>query len=316
MEEISQKFTHWSSYWLSGALTSLPEDFRANYDGEVAGFWKSRFAKLGRSANILDVCCGNGPISLLAANWAESSNLPVCITAVDAAQPRPDLIKGLEANERERLSRVRFLGGVLVEALPFEDQTFGLVTSQYGLEYCDLWPAGEQLFRVLRPGGELAVVTHAADSAMLATMQDELAGYRLLEQARLIRLLRSWARGQLAEPDFVRRAQAALSQLQRETGPIARSPLVRQVGQALAGLLQMPSEQRRAQRQAALTYANQLQAGQARLQDMLRVNRKIADDPAWSAPLECAGLVLQESMPLIYRGQHVMGQAMIWLRPA
>lgn len=307
---------HWSRYWAAGALTSLSEDFAGNYDGEVARFWHDRFSELTPPASLLDLCTGNGPIALLAAAWAQQHAVSLAVTAVDAAQPRPDLAPGLSAVERQLVDKVRFLGDTPVERLPFDDQSFDLVTSQYGLEYCDLAPAAAQVYRVLKPGAMLVMVTHAADSEMVKTMQDEMEGYRRLGELKLLKLLRAWSRGQLAEPDFERRARNVLTQLQRSRTGASRSPLVMQVAQALNSLLQMPVSSRRAQREPALTYTDDLLAGEARLQDMLRVNRMIAEDDRWYAPLEKAGLVLEKTQPLVYRGEHAMGQTMQWRRPA
>ena len=309
-------FSHWSDYWAGGALTSLPQDFAGNYDGEVADFWHARLAEISHPGRVLDLCTGNGPIALLAASWAHQHAVALDIVAVDAAQPRPEQVPGLSEDQRKLLETVEFHAGTPIEALPFADGSFDLITSQYGLEYCDLDRAAGQVSRLLRPGGVLAIVAHAADSAMIETMQDELAGYQLLDKLRLVRLLRSWGRGQLADPDFVRRTTSALTQLQRDHSRQAGSPLVAQAGQAVYGLLQMSAEQRRSQRPAAAAYADQLHAGQARLADMLRVNQKISENPNWHQPLKDAGLVLRASQVLIYRGEHAMGQAMEWFKPA
>ncbi|MFP4208320.1 MAG: class I SAM-dependent methyltransferase [Wenzhouxiangella sp.] len=308
-------FGQWTDYWASGALTSLPQDFAGNYDGEVAAFWYKRFAQAPVPGRLLDLCTGNGPIALLAAEWAEHSAHPLEITAVDAARPQPDRVPGLTPRQRELLRSIEFIAETPVESLPFEDGSFDLICSQYGIEYCDLEAAAVQVFRVLSPGGMLAVVSHAANSAMVQTMTDELAAYDVLEQTRLPRLMRSWGRGQLGDREFIAAARQALQKLSAGRDGLARLPLVGQVARAVAGLVQMPIDQMRQQSRAAAAYADQLRAGRARLDDMLRVNHRIATDPVWHAPLVEAGLLLQTSDPLVYAGQHPMGQALVWQKP-
>ncbi|NDY95573.1 class I SAM-dependent methyltransferase [Wenzhouxiangella limi] len=309
-------FSQWSRYWAGGALTSLPQDFAGNYDGEVAAFWHERFAETSPSSQLLDLCTGNGPIALLAAEWAEQHAHRLDITAVDAARPRPDRVSGLSSSQRALLQTIRFMGATPVESLPFEDESFDLVCSQYGIEYCDLQAAAVQVARVLRPGGVLAIVSHEADSAMMQTMRDELAAYDALEQSRLLKLMRSWGRGQLGDREFARAGQQALRALQAGRDAASRSPLVQQVGQAVAGLLQLPPAMMRQQADAVAQYADQLRAGRARLDDMLKVNRRIAEDPAWHAPFERAGLVPRFARALVYAGEHLMGRSLVWDKPA
>jgi ubiquinone/menaquinone biosynthesis C-methylase UbiE len=308
-------FGQWSSYWASGALTSLPQDFALNYDGEVAAFWFERFTESPSPGRLLDLCCGNGPIALLAAEWAEQQARRLEIVAVDAACPQPDRVSGLSDTQRRLLQRIRFLDDTRVESLPFPEATFDLVCSQYGIEYCDPEESADQVFRVLRPGGLLAVVSHEADSAMMQTMRDELAAYDALEKSRLPRLMRSWGRRQLGDREFIRSSEQALRLLRAARDAASQSPLVTQVYQAMAGLLQLQPPLMRQQSEAVANYADQLRAGRARLDDMLRVNHRIAENPDWHASFVKAGLVLRSSRPLVYAGQHAMGRCLEWTKP-
>ena len=75
---------HWSDYWSRGSLTSLPQDFAANYDGEVAEFWQGAFSGLDDTGRMIDLCTGNGAIALLAAEYFASEKPDIEIVAVDA----------------------------------------------------------------------------------------------------------------------------------------------------------------------------------------------------------------------------------------
>lgn len=310
----SMDYDHWSDYWATGALTSLPQDFSFNYDGEVEAFWHQQFDALPAPARLLDVCTGNGPIALLAAAWSRENERDLEITAVDAANLHPDLIARRAPESVDLIERIRFVGQTPIETLPFDDACFDLLTSQFGLEYSDLDRAAPQLARVMLPGGRLAAVCHGADSDLIATMGEEQTDYERLEQSRLLDVLRSWESGQLADPDFRGRLDRLLRRL--ATDPATRtSPLLSSVVQAMAGLLNLPGGQLREQRDAVAGYRRQLLAGRARLEDMLRINRRIAEHPDWHQPLAHAGLVLDHSEPLIYRGEHPMGTCLVWRKP-
>lgn len=305
---------HWSEYWASGALTSLPQDFSFNYDGEVERFWREQFETVPSGGRILDICTGNGPIALLAARWARETDLRIDVTAVDAARIRPDRIAQRSPADAESLAAIRFLGETPVEALPFEEGSFDLVTSQYGLEYCRLDEAAAQVARVLTPGGRLVMVCHAPSSEMIETMAEEQRDYQALESARFFGVFRSWVGGQLSEPDLqqrLARVQRQLSEAYRRS----RSPLLGQVIQSVGSLLDMNLGELRKNKSAVSGFLGRMEAGRDRLADMLRVNRRIAEDPQWHRPLNDAGLQRLESRPLEYRG-HAMGQCHIWRRPA
>ncbi len=313
--EPTNNFSHWSDYWSTGALTSLPQDFAFNYDGEVAEFWQHRFADLDRGSCVLDICTGNAPIALLAAEWSAAQSADLSITAIDAAQPDSMQIARRGPQVAALLESIEIKGNTPVECLPFEDGQFDLVTSQYGLEYCSLDDAGPELARVLKPGGRLAVLAHAADTAIVETMAAESSDYASLRDSGLFKVLRSWEVGQLADPDLPRRLEPMLRRLASQAQRQGASPLLGQVVQSMAGLIQLPAAQRRQQRDAVGGFRRQLEAGQARLDDMLRVNRLVAENPDWDRPLAEAGLIRGEEGDLIYRGQHPMGHYVIWQKP-
>ncbi|MEN1727516.1 MAG: class I SAM-dependent methyltransferase [Pseudomonadota bacterium] len=314
MSNSTASHDHWSDYWSSGALTSLPQDFAANYDGEVAEFWNTRFSELDEKVSVLDVCTGNGPIALLAARYARDHGASWSIDAVDAARPDPMVIAQRIGADAELLERIRFQGETAIELLPFETDAFDLITSQYGLEYADLEQAAGELARVLSPGGTLVFVHHAADSEMIRTMAAEAEDYRTLSETGLLKMVRSWANGQLADPDFSKRLESPLRRLMQQARRPGASPLLVQVAQSFGSLLQMPMNLRRQQKSAAAEFARQLSSGQSRLEDMLRVNRMVAGSEDWTKPFEKAGLKRTDQGEMIYRGQHQMGGYQIWSR--
>ena len=303
---------HWSRYWLAGARTSLPADFSNNYDGELAQFWRTQFAVLPKQARVLDVCCGNGPIAVLAANHSLAHQAQWVITAVDAADLNPDAIARAWPNHAAELAEIAFRGGILAESLPDFDASMHLITSQYGLEYCDLSRVAPRVWVNLFPGGHLAMVSHAVSSEVLSTMQAEQRDYQAMDEAGVLRVLRSWQQSQLADADFVSRLQKVGRSLAAQR---SRSALHGSVLQALSALLQMPPSQRQYTRQQAGEYRAELLAARERAADLLAVMERVADED-WLQPLHQVGLKLLSTEAIQYQGQHAVGVARVWQRPS
>ncbi len=304
---------HWSTYWARGALTSLPEDFRGNYDGEIADFWHSLLADLPESAEILDACTGNGALALLAAGYAHDHDRSLNITAVDAAHIQPGRAVAEHADLAYLVDRIRFVDRTPLERFEAESARFDLIASQYGLEYCDQPVVAPRLAAMLRPGGRLAMLCHALDSDMLATMRAEAGEYRQLDELRVSRVLAAWLSGQLASADFRRRLGRAGREL---TARHQRKPsalygyvlaMIRHVGAVdEAGL--------KASRGALDDARAQLDSGRARLEDMLAANR-LMSDPNWYHPYREAGLELVDDGALRYRQRHHVGHYYVFTRP-
>src|SRR3546814_16929036 len=69
---------------------------------------------------------------------------------------------------------LHFHSGVSAEALPFDDNSFDLVTSQYGIEYCDDVRTTPEVARVPAPDGRVALLLHHADSRLAQVAREEL----------------------------------------------------------------------------------------------------------------------------------------------
>lgn len=164
----------WSAYWQAGALHSCVGSWSGNYGGAIAAFWSRSFAALANGARVLDLATGNGPLPQLLLQQ-RPDDAALRIDAVDAAALAPAWYRA------DAQPRLRFHQGVAMEALPFADGSFDLVTSQYGFEYADRAPALAELLRVLAPRGRVALVMHHAGSVLV-----EVARSELRHQARLL----------------------------------------------------------------------------------------------------------------------------------
>lgn len=311
MTEPSGPLGHWSQYWAGGALTSLPDDFRENYDGEVAEFWFGQFARLPDQANVVDVCTGNGAVALLASRWAlDHGRNDVSIVAIDGAHVDPAVIARHWPGQAEALGRIRFIANTPLEVVGLAPDSIDLISSQYGLEYCDLDLAVPRLARALKSGAHLAMLAHVMSSAMVETMESERRDYAILEALGFLQMLKRWGDG-LLDPAAIRNGlQNTGRALSRD--PAMKSPLVAQVLQACSTLIPLSPGQLLAQKKNAALYRGQLKAGQLRSEDMLRVNRRIGLDEAWLEIFSSAGLELLESRDLSYQGDHQVGTARVW----
>lgn len=166
---LAQRKTSWSNYWASGALHSCIGSFEGNYAGEVVEAWLSVLAALPEGARVLDIASGNGALPKLFIEQAPAGKL-ASVTGVDLAQIRPDWVAKLSP---EAKARVSFQGGIKAESLPFEDDGFDLVTSQFGIEYTELPRSLAEAARVLKAGGTLALVLHDPQSLMCRNAREE-----------------------------------------------------------------------------------------------------------------------------------------------
>ena len=307
-----QPSDHWSQYWSRGPLTSLPEDFQGNYDGEIASFWAERFQRLPTRARLLDVCTGNGALALLAAEHAHCHDMRFEITAVDAARIRPDLIASHRPDLAEALASIQFVSETPMERFHADAESFDLVMSQYGIEYCDQSAVAPIVASMLKPGGELALVCHASSSDMVKTMQRELLEYQRLESLSLDRSLSAWLKGQL-DSGRLRERLVRVGQSIYPAFQSSRSPLFGFVLQAINQLARLDERGLRQQRDGMEHLLSQLQGGRQRLDDMLRVNRLLESED-WFQPYLDAGLVQVDHGDLLYRQQHHAGRWFIFRR--
>lgn len=179
-----QRRESWSRYWSLGALHSCAGSFSDNYSGEVEGFWRSATTGLARDSRLLDIATGNGALPRLLLDFFPEAD--VRVDAVDLADIHPQWLASVSQTWRQQLA---FHPGVAAERLPFEAGSMDMVISQFGLEYTVLEQSLPEINRVLRGGGRLALVLHAADSLIVGHAREELDHIRWLRDAsRLIEL--------------------------------------------------------------------------------------------------------------------------------
>ena len=131
---------------------------RPELDLHIEPVWHEFMDTLTEGTRILDLATGNGTVALSCAERARGRGIHVHIDAVDAAQINPPR---QVPDPDGHLPQVRFQGGIWLEEMPFEDDNFDGVISQFGFEYADEGQAVSEVSRVLSPGGRLRLVIHA-----------------------------------------------------------------------------------------------------------------------------------------------------------
>jgi ubiquinone/menaquinone biosynthesis C-methylase UbiE len=156
--------THWESYYRGGGIAACPTGRNLNYTLELLDVWTEFFSGLADAARLLDIGTGNGAISLIARQTADSLGRTYEIHGADLAQINPtrDVADGARL-----FAGITFHPGVAAEKLPFKAESFSAVSGQYALEYTDTRQSLAQVLRVLKPGAAAQFVMHHAGSIIV-----------------------------------------------------------------------------------------------------------------------------------------------------
>ena len=131
-----------------------------SYDDVANSFWQ-RFGRrtieridLKRGAEVLDVCCGSGASAIPAAHAVGSKG---SVLGIDLAERL--LVAARAKAKAQGLDNVEFrLGDMLGLRLP--EATFDAVVCVFGIFFVpDMTAAVRELWKVVRPGGKLAITT-------------------------------------------------------------------------------------------------------------------------------------------------------------
>ncbi|MEW5250189.1 class I SAM-dependent methyltransferase [Microbulbifer discodermiae] len=150
-----QRRNAWDTYWEGTKQASTYKG------GETESHilmqkWNVIFTSIANQhTHMLDIASGYGILASLAYKSLEPRN--TSITCVDISK------SALEAIEK----KVPHVNTKVCDAaqLPFDDASFTLITSQFGIEYAGL-NAFREAGRVLQPGGLIAFVSHLTDGGI------------------------------------------------------------------------------------------------------------------------------------------------------
>jgi SAM-dependent methyltransferase len=139
----------------------------------------------------------------------------------DLQRVRPDLsLVGIDQAARLPAPPrgMRVLAGTSMEKIPFRDESFALITSQFGIEYGDPGVISHEIGRLLRRGGRYELVVHHAGGPIAAQgaarskgLEWALAEGGLIEKARRLATARRTA--PIPTPPLFDRAPAEAARL-------------------------------------------------------------------------------------------------------
>ena len=178
----------WSEYWKHGSLTTFFEgEFQVGYSGEVAEFWEKQFSALAPKATIVDLATGNGAIPYIAAQVNAREKKEFRIIGIDYAEIRLPNAQDVQL----QMNDVELLPNRPMEQTGLENNVADLITSHFGFEYGDQSSVLDEIERLLRPGGSLALVMHHPDSAVVQQAKRDYRQTRMcIQEERLDRKVR------------------------------------------------------------------------------------------------------------------------------
>lgn len=130
----------------------LPEGWQGIAERQRS-VWISFARTLPKGARVLDLATGDGVVL----TYLLEHRRDLKLVGIDRATTLPDAPRG-----------TKLRGGVDMAQLPFPDNHFAAITSQFGFEYGDIGTIASEIARVLQPGGKLGLITHRLDGPIVA----------------------------------------------------------------------------------------------------------------------------------------------------
>ena len=198
----------WGDFWASkeGALGGgcLPARW-VGIDTNQRATWQGFARLLPKGARVIDLATGDGRVM----GWLLGARRDLKCLGVDLAPTLPAPPKG---------SRSR--GGTAMEALPVGDSSQDAVTSQFGFEYGDVRAILSEVARVLKPGGQAALMTHRLDGSILEHNLPRRQGLLwVLDECKLIDKARGSVALRAVVPGVAPAIRTAPEQAKRLFGP-------------------------------------------------------------------------------------------------
>ena len=174
----------WSSFWQQGHSTTFGAFFSDGYEGAVKNWWLQILEPFRPSADLLDIGCGNGALVIPTLEILKSGTYRgIDLADVKFSVPATKLRKANPDFDAKLLSKVP------AESLPFDDHSFDLASSIYGVEYSDIDQSTREIYRVLRVSGQFQALIHATESVITEMTTRALSEYKDEDMAKIIESL-------------------------------------------------------------------------------------------------------------------------------
>lgn len=145
----------WQDFWATNSRGEqggcLPQRWAAIEQAQ-RGCWHSFIADLPRGAQVLDLATGDGRVL----GWMQAERPDLVLTGIDLATELPAAPQGTETR-----------GGIAMDKVPFADNAFTAVVSQFGFEYGNVASTAAEIARVITPGGKVGLMVHRGDGPIL-----------------------------------------------------------------------------------------------------------------------------------------------------
>ena len=164
----------WSQYWSQGHKTSFGNTFEDCYEGIIKSEWYKVFDKMEQGDAVLDLCTGNASLIRLAEQGLDNFST-MAFTGVDYAEVSAD-------QKLANLANVSLVFNQNIEQLPFYENTFNAIISNFGIEYSDLSVSLPEASRVLKTGGTIDFLCHHVGSDIIQRSQRELLMLKAMHQ--------------------------------------------------------------------------------------------------------------------------------------
>lgn len=169
----------WGAFWSESDLDGCTRAFPTEARDRIALGWSRAFAGAGTRGSVLDLACGKGAVLryAAAAGFAPLKGIDIAPTASLAGGP------------------FDLSGNINAGALPFPDQSFDVVVSQFGVEYAELRKAVDEAARVSRSA--VVLLTHAADGVVVVQSREQVAQIDWLDKVRAFARMRTYVESRL-----------------------------------------------------------------------------------------------------------------------
>ncbi|MCA1765337.1 MAG: methyltransferase domain-containing protein [Desulfobulbaceae bacterium] len=216
----------WTSYWARVSQTStgcLP-DLPRTVSDFMDRVWADFFEALPAGARLLDIGTGSGAV--LALGRTRRSDLE--LSGIDYAATLPDLGRD-----------IALYPGARFESLPFCDNSFEAVTSQFALEYGRPVETVAEIQRVLNNRGAFLIICHHAESVIVQDNVRRLGAIRdLISLKGLLNSAIKAARKNKANDPGKRKKLSRLLRAAQMKHP--DEPLVNEIAELAAGFMAGP----------------------------------------------------------------------------
>ncbi|MBT2151005.1 methyltransferase domain-containing protein [Pseudoalteromonas tetraodonis] len=170
---------HWDHYWnFTSALSSFGDaELEFGYPDEILEFW-SDLVLSEKNCNYLDLATGKGALAIWLQNRVDNLGLCGKVYGCDLASINKDKITSKNPSINESIKKVSFDFNTPLEKLPYPDNTFDVIVSQFGFEYSDWSNSLPEAIRVLTENGKISLMLHTKESVIT---KDCRAGIKVLK---------------------------------------------------------------------------------------------------------------------------------------